>query len=70
MLFLLCSLYRLSSVSVVFDFNASLNDDAPATPISLSVVFMRVEKGDLLMSTIYVVSFVFTTQLDLSECCV
>ena len=70
MLFLLCSPYRLSSVSVVFDFNASLNDDAPATPISLSVVFMRVEKGDLLMSTIYVVSFVFTTQLDLSECCV
>ena len=70
MLFLLCSQNRLSSVSVVFDFSASLNDDAPATPISLSVVFMRVEKGDLLMSTIYVVSFVFTTQLDLSECCV
>ena len=28
-LFLLSSLSRLSSVSVVFDLNASLNDDAP-----------------------------------------
>ena len=32
-LFILCSLYRLSFVSVVFDFNASPNDVAPLSPI-------------------------------------
>ena len=36
-LFLLCSLFRLSSVSVVFDFSASLNDVAPVSPILLYV---------------------------------
>ena len=36
-LFLLCILSRLSSVSVVFDFNASLNDVAPVSPIPFSV---------------------------------
>ena len=37
-LFLLCSQLRLSSVSVVFDFNASLNDVAPVSPM-LSPVY-------------------------------
>ena len=32
-LFLLCLPLRLSSVSVVFDFNASLNDAAPVHPM-------------------------------------
>ena len=36
-LFLLCSRLRLSSVSVVFDFNASLNDVAPVSSIQWSV---------------------------------
>ena len=36
-LFLLRSLFRWSFVSVVFDFNASLNDAAPVSPISLTV---------------------------------
>ena len=36
-LFLLCSPPRSSSVSVVFDFNASLNDFAPVSPILFSV---------------------------------
>ena len=36
-LFLLSSRSRLSFVSVVFDFNASLNDVAPLSPILLSV---------------------------------
>ena len=35
--FLLSSLHRLSFVSVVFDFSASLNDVAPVTQISLPV---------------------------------
>ena len=41
MLFLLCSPHRLSIVSVVFDFNASLNDVVPVSPIQLSVYWMR-----------------------------
>ena len=36
-LFLLYSPLRLSFVSVVFDFNASLNDVAPVSPISFPV---------------------------------
>ena len=36
-LFLLSSPLRLSLVSVVFDFNASLSDDAPLSPISSPV---------------------------------
>ena len=39
--FLLSSLYRLSSVSVVFDFNASLSDFAPVSPILLTVEMKR-----------------------------
>ena len=34
---LLCSPLRLSFASVLFDFNASLNDVAPVSPISFSV---------------------------------
>ena len=45
MLFLLCSQLRLSSVSVVFDFSASLNDAVPASPILLSVDVVRMEKS-------------------------
>ena len=33
---LLYSLSRLSSVSVVFDLNASLNDDAPLPPMEFT----------------------------------
>ena len=39
MFFPLCSPLRLSFASVVFDFSASLNDFAPVSPISLSIVF-------------------------------
>ena len=35
---------RLSSVSVVFDFNASLNDAAPVTKISLTIDMIRKER--------------------------
>ena len=57
-------------MSVVFDFNASLNDVAPVYPISLSVDVKINEKGDLLMDVFCVSSFVFTTQIKFSECCV
>ena len=42
---------RSSSVSVVFDFNASLSDVAPESSILLSVDLMRMEKSGLLMKS-------------------
>ena len=48
----------LSFVSVVFDFNASLNDVAPVSPILLPVDVMRKEKSELLMD-VFCVSSVF-----------
>ena len=54
-LFLLSSLLIPSSVSVVFDFNASLNAVAPASPITLSVDLMRLEKSGLLVDSMRVV---------------
>ena len=42
--FPLSSQVRLSSVSVVFNLNASLNNVAPVPPILLSVYVMRKEK--------------------------
>ena len=44
-------------MSVVFDFNARLNDVAPVSPIQLSVDAMRMEKSELLMDVFYVSSF-------------
>ena len=52
-LFLLSSLLRLSFVSVVFDFSASLNDVAPVSPMSFPVDLMRIEKSGLLMDAIF-----------------
>ena len=54
---LLSSQLRSSLVSVVFDFNASLNDAAPVSPILLSVDMMRMEKSDLLTDVFCVSSF-------------
>ena len=53
---LLSSHLRLSSVSVVFDFNASLNDVAPVFSMPLTVDVMRMKKSDLLMD-VFGVSF-------------
>ena len=41
-------------MSVVFDFNASLNDVAPVSPILLPVDLMRIEKSGLLTDDIRV----------------
>ena len=41
-------------MSVVFDFNAPLNDVAPLSPILFPVDYMRMEKGGLLMNPICV----------------
>ena len=55
--FLLSSLLRLSSVSVVFDFNDSLNDVAPLSSILFSVDVKKKGKIELLMDVFYVPSF-------------
>ena len=57
-------------MSVVFDFNDSLIDVAPVSPILLTVDVMKNEKSELLMDVFCVSSFVFTTQIECSECCV
>ena len=58
-------------MSVVFDFNDSTNDVAPVSPMLLSVDVKGSGKelfvdGCLLC----LLSFVFTTQIEFSECCV
>ena len=70
--FLLSSPLKSSSLSVVFDFNASLNDAAPRSSILLSVDEKEREKGKLLIDVFCVclLSFVFTTQIEFGECCV
>ena len=58
-------------MSVVFDFNASLNDVAPVSLMLLTVDVKRMGKSELLMDVFCVLlSFVFTTQIEFSECCV
>ena len=54
-------------MSVVFDFNASLNDVAPVSPKLLSVDVKRNEKNELLMDVFCVFSFVFTPKIECSE---
>ena len=68
---LLYSQPRLRFVSVVFDFNDSLNDVVPVSPILLPVDVMRIEKSELLMDVFGVSSFsVLTKQIEFCECCV
>ena len=67
--FLLCSPPILSFVSVVFDFNASLNDVAPVSPILLPVGLMRIGKEWIVDGgNLCVVYFVLTIQVEFSEC--
>ena len=44
-------------MSVVFDFNDSLNDVAPVSPISLSVDMMKMKKSESLMDVFCASSF-------------
>ena len=61
--FLLSSLLRLSSMSVVFDFNTSLNDVAPVSLISLPVDVMKRDMCNFLIDIFCVLFFVFTTHI-------
>ena len=69
-LFLLSAPLISSLVSVVFVFIASLIDVAPVFPMLLSVDLMRIEEWIVGGFHLCVVSFVFTSQIELSECCV
>ena len=62
--FMLYSPLRLSSVSVVFDFSASLNDDAPVSPILLSAYVIRKGLSDVLMNVFCVSSFFYLNTSD------
>ena len=44
-------------MSVVFDFNESLNDVAPVSPMSLPVDLIRMEKRGLLADAIFTCFF-------------
>ena len=68
--FLLSSPSRLSSVSVVFDFNDSLSDVAPVSPMLFPVDEKKKGKSELLMDAFCLSSFVFTMQIEFRECCV
>ena len=70
MSFLLCPLPRSSFVSVVFVFNASLNDVVPVFPILFPVDLMRMKEWIAHGCHLCAVSFVLTTQIEFCECCV
>ena len=65
-LFLFCSQLRLSSVSVVFDSNVSLNDFALLSLMSFPVDFMRMEKSVLLIDAVCVL-FLLSSPYKLSS---
>ena len=54
-------------MSVVFDFNVSLIDALPTSPIMLPVDLMRMEEW-IVDRCHWYVSFVFTTQIKFCEC--
>ena len=58
--FLLSSPLRLSFVSVVFDFNDSLNGVAPVLPILLSVGVKKKKRKSELLVNVFDVSFLFS----------
>ena len=68
--FLLSSQLRSSSVSAAFDFNDSLNDFAPVSPMLFTFDVKRKEKNYLLICVICAFFFVFTYQIKFRECCV
>ena len=68
--FLLSLLLITSSVSVVFDFNASLSDVVSVSPILLPVGVKKKKKGKRLTDVFCVSSFVFTAHSEFCKCCV
>ena len=71
-LFIVCSPSISTIVSVVFIFNASLSDVAPVSPILFAVDFDDNEKECIVdgchLCCLFL--FIFTSQIELSECCV
>ena len=69
MLFVLSSQHRSSRASVVFDFNASLNDVAPESPILFPIDWNN-RKMRLLLDEICVSFLLLTSKIEFCECCV
>ena len=70
-LFIISSPLKSSLMSVVFIFNASLNDFAPLSPMPLPVDVKMKEDSELLMDVFCVSSFFFfTIKIEFCECCV
>ena len=63
-----CSHLKLSFVSVVFVFNASLNDFAPSSLIGLTINWVKRKKSGL--CHLFVISFMFTIHIKHCKCCV
>ena len=66
--FVLCLQPSSSSVIAVFDFNASLNDVAPVSPILFSVGLLKTEEWIVDGFHLCIVSFVFTADTEFCEC--
>ena len=64
--FLLSSLHKESFVSVVFDFNESLSDVVPVSPMLFPVDVLRNEKSELLMDVFLCVFFLLSLRCRLS----
>ena len=47
-------------MSTVFDFNASLNDFAPVSPMSFPVDYMRMKRSGLFVDSVCMCSSIFT----------
>ena len=54
----------------MFDFNDSLNDVAPVSPMLLPVNAKYMKSGSLLKTLLCVFYLVFTAHIELRECCV
>ena len=69
--FLLPSRVRSSAVIVVFDFNDSLSDVVPVSPMSLPIDVKRNEEEWIVDGCLLcLLPFAFTTQIECSDCCV
>ena len=67
---LIYSQLRSSFVSVVFAFNALLNDVVSVSPMPLSVDLMKMKKSGLQIDVRYICFFCLTFDIKLSERCV
>ena len=54
----------------MFDFNPSLNNVAPVSPMSLTVDLRKWKCGLLMDAICVLILFTFTIKIEICECCV